>query len=784
MQTRIRPLTRVLLVGALGVVVLGVPLAALAADVAVGDRVEAQQADTWLAGEVIAVNASFKMATVRLDDDPLVPRDLPASAREMMLERQFPLELIRPSQAARPSAPAPAGEGFRTWSDASGQFKIEAKLIAVADGKAEIERADGKRVKVPVDKLSRGDQDFLAKNTASDNPFDFAPPPSEPGANASPIAVVQPASSTTTSAPSTPAMAVDTPAATPTAVALVATRSPNRRGWVALPKDHKTKAVLPRSFDNWQFSPAVMNDFDLGRVVPGGAVALSKLPGSRATSEKLHGIFVSRNRPEAWLLREGSYDTTWCFIEMVDFATRQSLGIVELPEGYLPLSASPDSGRVLLCEAEFGRASSAALKLARVAGKTVEIEQTFSPLPAARFESPGRISSARFLNDSTVVVSSARDKTIVVWDVDARKAVATIPIRPKLGGIDKEEFILSPDGGYMAITLEAGVAIIDCVDWEHVAMIPYPEGVAGVAVAFSPDNAYLAGQGMKHFCVWDLSTGELVRLFPRPDRVALGAVKWLDSMLLVGFTHLVDLEQQVVLWEFERNFDASYHSTLHGQDGYTWVGNTLLAHMRAKFGEGTGSIVAAKVPNAQVQRVRQNLPPMEQLTVLKQGDSVAIELEVDAEISDPTLMLGQLTDRLSDVGLVVVDQSDVVVRGVCKRLPPRQVAVDIGKTRGLVNVDHIYTQTISPSVSTLEVVVKGVVVHRDARSGMPYARIFVGPEQTLQEALENATKPRPEVITEARIPLPLIQQRRDGTGLGFGKSPLISGSEAGSMEFR
>jgi hypothetical protein len=47
---------------------------------------------------------------------------------------------------------------LRTWTDATGQFRIEARLIDVSDGVVNLEKADGETLKVPLEKLSAADQ--------------------------------------------------------------------------------------------------------------------------------------------------------------------------------------------------------------------------------------------------------------------------------------------------------------------------------------------------------------------------------------------------------------------------------------------------------------------------------------------------------------------------------------------------------------------------------------------------------------------------------------------------
>jgi hypothetical protein len=50
----------------------------------------------------------------------------------------------------------------RKWTDASGTFSIEADLIEVKEGKACLRRTDGTKLSIPVEKLSEGDQQYLA----------------------------------------------------------------------------------------------------------------------------------------------------------------------------------------------------------------------------------------------------------------------------------------------------------------------------------------------------------------------------------------------------------------------------------------------------------------------------------------------------------------------------------------------------------------------------------------------------------------------------------------------
>ena len=49
----------------------------------------------------------------------------------------------------------------RTWSDASGKFKLDAELVEVKDGKAVLLSSEGKTVTVPIKRLSKADLAFI-----------------------------------------------------------------------------------------------------------------------------------------------------------------------------------------------------------------------------------------------------------------------------------------------------------------------------------------------------------------------------------------------------------------------------------------------------------------------------------------------------------------------------------------------------------------------------------------------------------------------------------------------
>lgn len=69
------------------------------------------------------------------------------------------------SSAEPASEDEAANPEFRTWTSANGKFKIEAKLRSVINKVAQLEKADGSISKVPVEKLSTTDQQYIANKS-------------------------------------------------------------------------------------------------------------------------------------------------------------------------------------------------------------------------------------------------------------------------------------------------------------------------------------------------------------------------------------------------------------------------------------------------------------------------------------------------------------------------------------------------------------------------------------------------------------------------------------------
>ena len=75
-----------------------------------------------------------------------------------------------PSAPKTPAATEATGPKTRTWRDSSGRFEIEATFAGFSAGKVVLQKKDGKRIAVPLERLSKEDQAYVEQQRPS--PFE------------------------------------------------------------------------------------------------------------------------------------------------------------------------------------------------------------------------------------------------------------------------------------------------------------------------------------------------------------------------------------------------------------------------------------------------------------------------------------------------------------------------------------------------------------------------------------------------------------------------------------
>lgn len=80
-----------------------------------------------------------------------------------------PAEALAQKPVKQDGTGVPGGEP-RSWTDTSGQHRVEATLISSKDGKVTLRKSDGSEVTLALEKLSREDREFVRRNTGPPKP--------------------------------------------------------------------------------------------------------------------------------------------------------------------------------------------------------------------------------------------------------------------------------------------------------------------------------------------------------------------------------------------------------------------------------------------------------------------------------------------------------------------------------------------------------------------------------------------------------------------------------------
>ncbi len=149
---------------------IGAAAATMPAAIEAAERQRAEQEARLAADEAAAAAAMVDVELPALTEEPAEDFQLePGVDLLEMLPDEPPAEasVVVPVEAAElePVQPVELEPVYRTFSDASGRFTVEAAVVARTANAVKLERKDtGKQVTIPIDKLSEADQKWLREN--------------------------------------------------------------------------------------------------------------------------------------------------------------------------------------------------------------------------------------------------------------------------------------------------------------------------------------------------------------------------------------------------------------------------------------------------------------------------------------------------------------------------------------------------------------------------------------------------------------------------------------------
>lgn len=581
----------------------------------------------------------------------------------------------------------------RTWTDTTGKFKIEADFLEIVEGQVKLQRPDGKKVSLPLLKLSKDDQAYLKEEMKRrrdggagdpDNPFQTEEDDGIGGA---------------------PDMGRDMtgPRSRSSQIRNAMRRHRDAfggRGDDDAPQFNEGDEVEVKPFaaDNWQ--RGVVVGFGEGpfvkafiRLKDGSMVeadedelrpydptigALAGVSKDKLARVNLNGIrrivplggseggFKPDPAPAgetAWNPKPVGLNPKADFHEHVAGLSFAKGGTTAAVAHQQRMGVQEDESRIEFCDLKSGRVTGVVRgprKVQKIAispdGKrlaTISEAETFIDGPVQIWEvggkelkhlnswqvtgddvHNGKIEWLGWLDDGRLMTIDRRGLT--VWNFDGPSGEYQI-----MGdGMKAPSF--SPGGKQFAVGTDNGMSIHDAASGELLTRIKMDHGF-NRHVAFSPSGKLLAATGQSGVDVYDATTGEKVMdAYAGNSRWDLG-ICWLDEEhVLVGGQELIHLPSQMTVWTYNH----------HGETVVALAGRVW--YVFSDVPSGSMALLPFKLPHSAVK------PVTEKELALKPGDEVSVQLEVSFDMTGPNgeTAEDQLKKSLTDAGFKVVDNSN------------------------------------------------------------------------------------------------------------------------------
>lgn len=378
---------------------------------------------------------------------------------------------------------------LRTWSDASGKFKVTARLVSVTDENVVLQREDGQEITVPLARLSAADRRFI-----------------------------------------------ETPASE-----LAEAAAGEEFGQM---KETDLNRIVPTNVAStpaWDYVPEPLPpEASEARPV---RIALGKRTDG---SETPKALFVLPQLSQAFSVHVREHGGLQARVYACDLAKQQLMAVGEFPAGQVPVALSPDATWVIGgAGSKFGNRSNE-LYLYALEGHEVKPKigwRPYHPLDGGDAE----VRWAQMVAPDALLTINVRGQ-LIRWRIPEVEPVwlaeGLRDVRPALTASGQVLALPVADGIVLLESLSGkrvGFLPADMSGW----------GMRTVAIDRSGTRLSMFQPGRCR--TWRLDTRELVRDFPVPQRVYGDQLAWVsDEHLLVGSRHLVDVERRVWLWDYER----------------------------------------------------------------------------------------------------------------------------------------------------------------------------------------------------------------------------------------
>jgi hypothetical protein len=319
-------------------------------------------------------------------------------------------------------------------------------------------------------------------------------------------------------------------------------------------------------------------------------------------------------------------------------------------------------------------------------------------------------------------------------------------------------FALSPNGKYLAASVESGIVVFDPLTGKTLGRLrsePLPQAV----LSFDTDGKHLAAMAPGHVVVWDFEKGEEYRNIFFPTATFPSNLDWVaDGYLLAGGSKLIDLERRIVLWEYRPPSVGRPNERKFGElGGVFWY---------AAGNSRQQGIIGVQLPHSDAKHKAASLDAKE-LLVLKPGANVKLTVRIRGNPGEQEKATDDLTAQLKQLGIGIDTSSPLVLAAVTESGKTQQKSY---RSFGAGFGDHnVNTVNVAEQIARIRLMEGANVLWEAASiSGAP---VFVHREgnQSLQQAIDQQGQPNTGFFSSVQLPQYLA---RPGDGGAYGASVL------------
>lgn len=618
----------------------------------------------------------------------------------------------KPSPSAGKSEGGEGGAKLRTWSDKSGKFSVKARFVELKDDKVTLEREDGKKVTLSIDKLNDADRKVAEELAAAaeDNPF-------EP-ADENPFeATDEPADDATG----------DKPPAGESSLKLA------DADW------SQVESIVIGEPGRWSLAPDAAPEIE--KPASNKPIILYSAVKSKGSEigpfENVDGLLFDRAHGQACVSIVNGHPgkPTEVGVQRVDLVQGKAQELLKLPAAVKPVDLDPSGRRILARTDMFltpGRLPEPSVSVWELGEKSLRQIRAWDPQDPDNIHKVGP-QIAQFV-DANHVITVAFPGKLVLWDVAKSRAVYKFDL--SASGVPA----LSANRKYLAAPVNNGMFVLDALTGKTLGKLSGGDPGMISAVEFRPDGRRLAALSAQRLLVWDLDKGELYRDIYFPTALNATHIDWVaGGYVLLGGDKLIDLERRIVLWQYQ-------HDSGHGfSRGYGELGGSFWYALTSPDRKERG-LFRALLPHEEALKAANSLNP-EQLLVVKPGAQVSLSVNVQGAPADQQTVTQALTEQLKRLGMSVASGGRLVLQATTETGKTEQVSYrSFGRAFGNE------TASVTQQISRLKFVEDGKVVWEGvAASGAPgFLQMKEG--QSLQDALAPYQKPNLKYFADVKLP--------------------------------